>query len=577
MKAVCKKLNTITFKVAPLAAAVMLSACGGSGQDKYTGSGDFSSGGTLFSGAAIDGALARATVYLDTNNNATRDPWEDFAFTDNDGYYSFNPKTNTDYCAADAPDSEKIYCLKSSRSFSNVVVRVDGGYDLLTGEPFLGQMSRRVELEENESSKDSVVSPLTTLLTDVESDEDRDSLLNALQIQKEDLDVNYLDSDGDGAIHTGLLNKALKVHKTVTVLSDRLSDNYEALGDQTGVMNDPSSAVYKNMALELIGSDNTVGEALDNVLKNPQVLSRIMDTSESILRELYESKDLDLPQDMGDSQNPGGFNRVVEIAQSIPDVVDQLLSSDESFSFEEAVGNARALESLVIKAVTEGPQEDSSIDDAVDFFTSEETEDLVDALTESLSSDLADVTSLASSGFGFGSVEEIEEVAVLPEGSDAFTSMVGMQLRVSDLYLGTQNALRDIELEAYFTGSEGAIAGTFTACAKYIEDALPDGTLGDGNTHGELISGFWSMLGATENDPESYSILMTLEFLGATYQAIMKTVGTTTIDGVEYQQIRFDNSGEYKIWHSLNGVEAAESVPTTVSECEQRLPSRVGL
>ena len=557
-----------------LISALMLNGCGGEAQDE----GASFTGETRFQGVAIDGALARATVYLDSNNNATRDPWESYAFTDNDGYYSFNPKTQKNYCAETSPDSEKIYCLKSSRSFSNVVVRVDGGYDLLTGEPFLGQMSRRVDLEEDTRSVDSVVSPLTTLITNVGSDEERSKVLNALRIQEDDLDVNYLDANGEGAIDSSLLNKALKVHKTVTILSDRLNDNYEALNDESGVMNDPSAEVYNSMARELIASSDTGG--LEFVLRDNNSLSRIMDASETVLRDLYDSKELDLPQDMGSEENPQGFNRVIQVATSVPDVVDTLLSSNESFNFEEAVGSARALESFVIKSISEGEQVDNSIDSAVDFFTNGDSQDLVRALTEALSSDLADVTTLSTNDFSgedFDSVEEVQSVARLPEQSRAFSSLAGKQIRVSDLDLGSANALKDMEIEFYFLGDQGSIDGSFLACAKYIEDALPDGSLGDGNTHGEIVSGYWSMLGATESDPESYSILMTLEFLGATYQAIMKTVGMVTVDSMAYHALRFDNSGEYRVWHSSDGMMETQSIPATSKECEQRLPSRVGL
>lgn len=299
------------------ATTLALIGCGGTGQDDQTPS----TSSTQFSGVAIDGALARATVYLDSNNNATRDPWEDYAFTDNDGYYSYNPKTNTDYCASSTPASEKIYCLKSSRSFSNVVVRIDGGYDLLTGEPFLGQMSRRVELEESTSSVDSVVSPLTTLLTNVESSNDRSNVLNALRISENDLDINYLDSDGMGSVNSGLLNTALKVHKTVTILSDRLNDNYEELNNEVGTMNDPSSEVYRNLAQELITGSNT---GLDNLLQDTQALTRIMDNSENVLRGLYEQKELNLPEDLGSSESPNQLTRVVNIASNIPNIVNQI-------------------------------------------------------------------------------------------------------------------------------------------------------------------------------------------------------------------------------------------------------------
>ncbi|MDO6421913.1 hypothetical protein [Saccharophagus degradans] len=556
------------------ATTLALIGCGGTGQDDQTPS----TSSTQFSGVAIDGALARATVYLDSNNNATRDPWEDYAFTDNDGYYSYNPKTNTDYCASSAPASEKIYCLKSSRSFSNVVVRVDGGYDLLTGEPFLGQMSRRVELEESTSSVDSVVSPLTTLLTNVESSNDRSNLLNALRISENDLDINYLDSDGMGSVNSGLLNTALKVHKTVTILSDRLNDNYEELGDEVGTMNDPSSEVYRNLAQELTASSNT---GLDNILQDTQALTRIMDNSERVLRDLYQQKELNLPEDLGSSESPNQLSRVVNIASNIPNIVNRLIDPISTIDTSGAQGSARALETFVIKSVNEGRNDDPSIDNAVDFFTNEANTTLVDALTSALSGERGDLSALVSndfSGSDFDSEEEINQASRLDDSAQPLSLLAGRTLKVSELDLGSApNNLKDSEVEFYFTGDTDAISGQFTSCVKFIDGASTDGTLGEGNSRGELVNGYWSMLGASSDNRSSFSVLLTIEFLGATYQAILKPNGTATIANTEYERIRFDFDGEIKNWYSVDGLTTTEVAPTSNTDCETRLPSRVGI
>ncbi len=564
------KLALVAVSPALALGSLFLSGCGGDEQDAGLASAEQ----IQFNGVAVDGALARATVYLDSNNNATRDPWEESAFTDNDGYYSFNPKTQTDYCAASTPPSEKIYCLTSARSHTNVVVRIDGGYDLLTGEPFMGQMSKRLDFSEDADSIDSVISPLTSLLTEIGSDEGRSNVLESLRITENDLNVNYADTDLGGGINARLLNASLKIHKTVVVLADRLNDSYSELNDETGVMNDPSSEIYRNLALEL---ESAPSSNLDLILGNTETLVRVLDRSEDVLRDLYEEKELTLPDDLGSESNSDQFIRVVDIAAQIPDVVNHVVNPTD-LSYSDAVGGSRVLEALIIKSVDEvvNPSVDEdTVQNALDFLTTGSDE--LDALTASLASDLADVTSLSSSDFDFTSVDDAREAAVLPEDAEVFAAVSGMQLRVSDLDLGSDNAKKDIEIEFYFNGTSNSIDGQFTACAKYIEDAEADGTLGDGNTRGELVTGYWVMLGATQDKQESYSLLLTIEFLGATYQAIMKTVGKATVGNVEYNQVRFDNSGEYRLWHSLDGMIETQTLPTSNADCESRLPSRVGL
>jgi len=549
-----------------------LVGCGGSNQDAGTASTNV----TSFAGVAIDGALARSTVYLDSNNNGTRDPWEDYAFTDNAGYYSYNPITETDYCAANTPASQSIYCLRSSRSYTNVIVRVDGGYDLLTGEPFYGQMSRRVEVSSNEVT-DTVVSPLTSLIAELDTQQDQSSVLESLGIDEADLNVNYMDTNGAGDVNTELLNVSLKVHKVVSVLSDRLEDTYTDISDEAGVMNDPSPQIYRNLAQEVLRAETSVVD----VLTNSESLLRVLDSAETAIREIYDQRDITPPADLGNVTDSGGLDRVANIASSIPSLVDRLIQVEDQQDVhnDDVVGDARALESLIIKSLDEGDGNDQSIDSAITFFLNESNNDLVDAITDSLGSDLADLSALAENDFSgedFDDVEEVSNAGVISEDSQVFSLIAGQQLRISDLYLGTPNFLRDIEFEIYFNESSTETEGTFTACAKYIEGALSDGSLGEGNTRGELVEGFWSMLGAGDGD-QSYSILMTLEFLGATYQGIVKSVGLEQRGDVEYSMYRFDLAGDYRLGHSLAGLTDTESLPRTNLDCEQRLPSRVGL
>ena len=557
-----------------LSLVLLMTGCGGTGQDEGSPSG-FSQ---RYSGLALDGYLARATVFVDSNNNGSRDAWEPWAFTDNDGYYSFNPKTNTNYCGALATAQQAQYCLISNVEYTNVVIRIDAGYDVITGEPFLGQMSRRVNADVQEEVTNSVVSPITSLLSDVETSADRASLLESLQISEADLDVDYLSTDGSGAVDASLLSAALKIHKVVAVLADRLTDTYTEIGEDYGTPNDASSSVYSNLALQIISA----GTSLDVALADQSTLVSVLDAAEATLREVYERKEFTLPEDMGSVSSPGAFNRVAEVAAEFTAVINTLIDvTDATFSLADATGSTRALEALVIKTINEGSTSDPSIDNVITFFGTSTNEALVDSLLTSLSLDSADISALSENDFtgdDFDSVEEVSDASSLGDDVVAFTQIGGLQIRVSDLDLGSAPAdLDDAELEFYFDGEPSDVDGSFIACVKFIDDANIDGSLGEGNTRGELISGFWSLLGATESNVESYSLLITPTFLGTTYQAIMKPAGVEIIEGVEYDRLRFDYDGELNAWHSALGFTSVESIPTTNEACQQRLPSRVGL
>lgn len=547
-------------------AVAVLAACGGTGQDD----GRVSVTQQQFGGRVIDGYLARATVFLDSNNNGTRDAWESYAFTDNEGYYSYNPKTDTNYCAAGATAQGAQYCLVSPVDYTDVVVRVDGGYDLLTGEPFLGQMSRRQLLTDDTALRIQLISPLTSLLT---HSDDHPALLSSLGLESSDLSIDYLDTDGRGGVNSKLLNTSLKIHKTVALLGDRLTDTYTEIGNNFGTPNDATSVVYPNLA-----------EAILNVglisALTEQSIHQILDSAEAELREVYDRRDFTLPPDMGTALQPGEFTRIAAIASDIAPVVDALIDPQGAATTSaDVAGKARALESLVIKAINENTAIDSSIANAVDFFTDTRNEPLIGALVDSLSAETADLGSLSKndfSGTDFDSVLEIAQSSSVPEGVEPFSDIGGTTLRISDSDLGTApNALDDLEIEFYFGGTAGDIEGSFGACVKVIQDANTDGTLGDNNSRGEVATGFWSMFGAV--DGKSYSVLVTIDFLGTTYQSIIKAAGTTLVDGVSHQSIGFDYDGDLKTWHSLNGFTAGGIPASSNAECEARLPSRIGL
>ncbi len=338
-----------------------LTACGGTGQDK----GKVEDTSVSISGAAIDGHLARATVFLDTNNNGTRDPWELFAFTDNDGYYSYNPITETDYCGVAAAIDQKQYCLRSRRlATTSVVIRIDGGYDILTGEPFVGQLSRRITLDGAKSVPFSVITPLTSLLVDVPDKADQTAILNALDLKESDLDIDYASSDK--SINSKLLNISLKIHKVVAVLADRLTDTYTKIGDDFGTPNDASAAVYTSLAKEILESKNS----LEQVLSSTQSLTRVLDTSEKKLRNIYTENQYELPNDLGSATSPDQLTRVAEVAAKINGLVNTLIPPEKSGLVQKDIlGNTKALESVIIKALNETESSDNSIDNAVTFFT----------------------------------------------------------------------------------------------------------------------------------------------------------------------------------------------------------------
>ena len=78
-------------------------------------------------------------------------------------------------------------------------------------------------------------------------------------------------------------------------------------------------------------------------------------------------------------------------------------------------------------------------------------------------------------------------------------------------------------------------------------------------------------------DGRSYSLLVTINVLGANYSGIIKAAGEEVIDGANYHAVRFDYDGNLQTWHSIEGFTAGGTAPVNDAGCEARLPSRIGI
>lgn len=547
----------------------VLYACGGSGQD----SGTVSSFDQVYTGVAIDGYLARATAFLDTNNNGALDPWEPKAFTDDQGYFSYNPLTDTNYCAADAAVGLDKYCLRASGFYENVVVRIDGGYDSSTGEPFLGQLSMRVDNQGEDDEPNAMITPITSLLTSTRNDSARAALLAAINLTEGDIGTDFLNTSGNGEIDAGVLNVAVKVHKIVTVLSDRLTDTYVDVGEEDGTPDDASSIIYGLLSEKILGSEVSLNETLQDT----QVLLDVLEQAETRLREIYLEKELDLPTDLVEAD----FSRSLLVASSIVGVVDVLIQQGSVLDFAEMLGSVRALEGVVIKAVNDNSGSDQGVINALEFFSESENAELITALVTALSKNNSDFLKFVNSSFdgeGFQSADAILAGFAFADSVQTFSQIGGATLKVSDLDLGTApDDLKDTEIEFYFLGDTNATKGDLIACFKFVDGANSDGDLGSGSIAGDLVTGTWSLWGASESRPESYRMLLTIDYLGNEKSAILKAASPQTIDEQEYFVVQADVEDKLRDMHSVAGFTFGDTLPETGLDCRERLPSRIGL
>ena len=100
---------------------------------------------TLIAGVAMDGFIANGLVWIDLKDNDSIDGAEPVAYTDSQGYFSYNPNTGVNYCEAEESHLQQ-YCLKTGLTQGSVEVKVAKGIKVLTGVPFRNVLSATVEL-----------------------------------------------------------------------------------------------------------------------------------------------------------------------------------------------------------------------------------------------------------------------------------------------------------------------------------------------------------------------------------------------------------------------------------------------
>lgn len=536
-----------------------LVGCGGVGQDDGTVTDP-----AQIRGVAVDGYLAGALCFLDVNENYERNSFEPTTLTDADGYYSYNPNTDTNYCADTATSDQANYCLSALAAVENAPLRCRGGYDVLTEEPFQGTLSARIDVSLAGTVENVVISPLTTLIATAANEAEKSQLLDALNVTSEaDLAVDYIANRSATLVQT-----ALGLQKMAQVLAEPIRATHDADDDATV---EPVSQVYEAITDHILANNTS---DLQTILSDASVLNDIAQAAENLFVSSL--------RDVGDDDSAGataiveGDNRTRsgERATQILQVADQLCSDTDTngvFSDEELNRCGRGVEVLVKKAVEELdqttlPAADTSIDRAVTCLTSSDC----DSLLQVLGTDNFDLTGLQADDFTSGAAAAA--AATVASDATPFTNLAGMSLRVNDPDNIIPSENKHARLELFFGEGSSSTSGTLTACVRYIDGAgasdpnrATDDDLENGDTRGSYVTGTWQILGAS-----GYSVVLNLSITEGSkpYTAIMKSAGSNTDGQLVY---RFDFDEGLEDWVSVSGlVSSPDSVPTTSTLCRER-------
>ncbi len=148
-----KKLSLLTKRSLLAVSIASLMACSGDeNQDSSAPPPDNSpvmvdDQSVVITGLAMNGYLANALVWIDLRDNGAPDGFEPIAYTDNQGYVSYNPVTGINYCDSNEASLQK-FCLKTGVQSGELVVKAAQGIELLSGEVFRSVLTASTSVEQ---------------------------------------------------------------------------------------------------------------------------------------------------------------------------------------------------------------------------------------------------------------------------------------------------------------------------------------------------------------------------------------------------------------------------------------------
>ena len=454
MKGETMNFSKKTFAVTALAAAVALAGCSSDNPDAGSAVSK-----TPVSGTAVDGYIAGATVYIDSNNNGRKNAGEPSAITDQNGYFStgkeIDGEDGVDYCASGASALQKIHCLKTTEIGSGFVIRTFGGFDVYTGEPFLGSLARRVTPDEDGVVANQMISPLTSMLVDISDEEDQENLLDFFGLADVDLDEDFLDSDGYSAER---VNGAIKLHKIVTLFSEALLEQYEEFGEERSFPETPNAIIYKALATQLAESD----------VLNQSTLTNAFNAAQDAIRDLYEdNEDVSLPG--GTVASGSAVTNALDMIELVDDVLPAIAD------FDDAKARVIGIET-VLKKMVDGDNVADVIAEAEDVNSDLYTE--IQLALEAEGGDV-DFTALTEVNYNAPDYTDIDIV-----GGGSFANLANQQL-----YINLNDGDKTGSGYIFFNSEEDASAGELKVCLEY--DDGDDLSTEFEETEGVLLPGTW--------------------------------------------------------------------------------------
>lgn len=515
--------NILTGALA-MAGVVGLAACGGGSGDQDVGKSS-STPNRILAARAIDGYLAGATVYVDQNENGKLDAFEVRATTDNDGYFSYNQVTKTDYCAASVSANLAKHCLRAPiAANAEVLIRVTGGYDTVTTLPFEGTLSLRSR--ELDSGDLRLVTPLTSMTANMPSTQDKlQALIGAGIIDN----GSGLEDDFFSELNGGAAMRQQLIATIVRSFGEAANAGTNHVFDD--LEGDVWYSGYVAAAAKMFELPSGQTPDFTDYFSSP---ASIMD----IVRKLsytYMNPGGTMPTSFV-LPNEAAASAIARSTAGLVTLSDELIQRMQSGTLTaEELHAALRVQALVAERTLQNPA-DPELPDLHDWVRNQlaQGNGLGTDLT-GLGADDIDLSTLINPAFDFDPLSNsISASAVIPPAAaQAFASLGNTAIRVEV----NGNDQRGAAL-VFIGGRNGATAGALDVCVRYRDNSGDFNTGNAGNPNGAmLVNGSWSLL-------NNHTLILNIEVAGGTRALMLKSVGGSGLD----QEYRFDFGGDLSKW-----------------------------
>lgn len=532
---------------------IALAACGGGseGTQDVGAKPDGNSGPSsrVFHARAIDGYLAGATVFVDQNVNGKLDAFEPRALTDNEGFFSYNHRTSTDYCA---DGGLKQYCLRGTiAAGSEVVIRVTGGYDTVTQLPFTGMLSLRSSDLDRDDLR--LVTPQTSMVAD--SSQNLQARLDAL------IAAGILDPEGsldsDPFANAGQITRG----QAAAIIS-RVIGEVGGLTHSPATFEDVEGAAWAEtfiaMAAKAVGGIGTGAGTFESTFGS---VGSLEDLARRAIFSAMNPGEV-MP---GSYQlpNPGVYLPLLQHTADIIALNEEFLAAFNGSPTTEELTATLRLQRIAAERALQNPN-DPELDDLFGWARAQITPGGLGSDLNGLGTSAIDVGKLIDPQFDFDpSSNSISASATIPaEAATAFAALVNTAFSVS---LDKPDERGDAML--FVSGANGARSGDIKICVRYRGDDGDFDTTSSTDPNGALlVGGHWSLL-------DDHTLTLSLDIAGGAHSMLLKAVGTNAT-GLDY---RFDFGDDLENWSGLAPAGfAAGSVPTSDATCKASLIERFG-